>query len=141
MNGGSSQIQVVASGVQRLCQELGCDPSANEHRNIGHGSDAPNGLIANVRQLLEESKEREEQTMALQASVNGLLAIVREDARQSAKSREKMSQFHACKFTAVFTLLIDLLVAIEAVANLVDRQSKNQDQNLQALASSACFQL
>ena len=87
MNGGSHQIQAVAAGVQRLCQELGCDPSTDENPNIGNN---PDGLSANIRQLVEDGKKREEQTMALQASINGLLAIVREDVRQSAKSRENM---------------------------------------------------
>ena len=133
-NGGSHQIQAVAVGVQRLCQELGCDPSTDGNPNIGN---VRNGLTANIRQLVEDSKKREEQTMALQASINGLLAIVREDVRQSARSRGKMSQCYPFEGMVVLTVLIEPRLAIEAVANLVDRQSKDQDQSLQALASSA----
>ena len=91
VNSETSRIQVVASGVQQLCEELGC---SNEHTQPGVYSDVgrKTGLLVDIRQLLVENKNRDQHIEVLQAAVNGLVDGVHEDVRQNAEARNAMSK-------------------------------------------------
>ncbi|KAJ6593858.1 hypothetical protein B0H19DRAFT_37180 [Mycena capillaripes] len=67
VSGGTAQIQVVAAGVDKLCQELGCSP---EKGNI----------IAEIRQLIVDGQVKD-QTTALQGSINNLAALITSESR------------------------------------------------------------
>lgn len=58
------------------------------------GVSQPGGsLLADVRKLLTETKGREENSVALHASVNGLIAAVQEDLRKNAEARNVLSAY------------------------------------------------
>ncbi|KAJ7593917.1 hypothetical protein C8J56DRAFT_1160658 [Mycena floridula] len=71
VNHGTSQIQVMSGSVDRLCTELGCGPA--QERN-------PAGLAADIRDLAQEIKTREQSTAALQAAINNLAGSLNADA-------------------------------------------------------------
>ena len=98
MNHGTSQIDNVLAGVQHLCNELGPMPGTQTMQDVGAG-ESPDGqgsygLLSDVRSLLATSKEREGNTLALEASVNGLIAAVHDDLRRNAESRNTLSMYH-----------------------------------------------
>lgn len=83
---------MVALGVQRLCEELGCN---NEHpKSPGVLADVggKSGILADVQQLLLENKNRDQHIGALRAAVNGLADVVHEDVRQNTEARNAMSK-------------------------------------------------
>lgn len=88
MNNGTSQIQVVASGVEQLCQELGCVPRGT----LPDGEANVPGLLSNLRQLLVETQSRDQRAAVLQASVNSLAVTLDHDLRKHADSREAFSK-------------------------------------------------
>lgn len=88
MNHGTSQIETVAAGIQQLCAELGPVETVGEDgKPVAHGS-----LLSDVRQLLLESKGRDDSVVALHDSVNGLVVAVQEDLRQTAEVRNTFSE-------------------------------------------------
>ncbi|KAF7361932.1 hypothetical protein MVEN_00538200 [Mycena venus] len=68
VSGGTAQIQVVAAGVDKLCQQLGCS------------GERGTSILAEIRQLLIASQAKD-QTAALQASINNLAALMNSDSR------------------------------------------------------------
>jgi len=92
VNSETSQIQMVALSVQRLCDELGC---SNEHPKLpGVLADVgrKSGILADIQQLLLENKNRDQHIEALRAAVNGLTDVVHKDIRQNAEARNVMSK-------------------------------------------------
>lgn len=91
VNNGASQMQKVASGVQRLHEILGCTSEGAqslEVSSVGH----KNGLVSDIRQLLAENKDRDQRCEILQNAVNHLSDIVEEDIRQNAKAQNPNSE-------------------------------------------------
>ncbi|KAJ7647374.1 hypothetical protein FB45DRAFT_197586 [Roridomyces roridus] len=70
VSGGTAQIQVVAAGVEKLCQELGC---SDDGRN--------SNILAALRQFISEAQAREHSSTALQHSVNNLAALLGSETR------------------------------------------------------------
>ncbi|KAI0930195.1 hypothetical protein AcV5_006976 [Taiwanofungus camphoratus] len=114
VNHGTSQIESVAVGVQQLCRDLG---SVGEVQVTGEdGVSQPGGsLLADVRKLLTETKGREENSVALHASVNGLIAAVQEDLRKNAEARN--------------------VLTTESVVGLIDRQRQDHERMLRTLGT------
>ena len=71
MKDGTSRIETIASAVQEMHSEI---VHAGEEPDDNTGSSG--GLLANIRLLLTESKERDQSLAVLHASVNGLFAAV-----------------------------------------------------------------
>jgi hypothetical protein len=91
VNGRTSQIQVVAAGVQQLCEELGCNErkqAPGVYSDVGRNT----GLLAEIRQLLGENKNRDQNIEGLQVAVNGLVDVVHEDVRQNTEARNAASK-------------------------------------------------
>ncbi|KAI0630124.1 hypothetical protein C8Q77DRAFT_1136552 [Trametes polyzona] len=111
---GTSQIEGVAAGIQQLCQDLGPVPELQDAE--GEGEAPPGGsLLSDIRRLLVQHKEREEQAVTLHSSVNGLVAAVQEDMRRNAEARN--------------------LMTTESVVGMIDRQRQDQERMLRALAT------
>ncbi|KAF7376108.1 hypothetical protein MSAN_00025600 [Mycena sanguinolenta] len=64
VSGGTAQIQVVAAGVEKLCQQLGC--SGEKGHNV----------LAEIRQLIVDSQAINDQTALLQASIDNLATLI-----------------------------------------------------------------
>lgn len=77
VSNGTSQIQAVVTGVEQLCKELGSGPEAP-----GAPPFDGNPLLREIRQLLLESRGRDQTASALQASMNNLIALFDADSRQ-----------------------------------------------------------
>ena len=95
---GTSQIEGVAAGIQQLCRDLGPIHDPQDHLDVPEGEDPPppqGGLLSDVRQLLVQNKEREQNAADLHTSVNGLLAAVQEDLRKNAEARHLLSTYQA----------------------------------------------
>ncbi|KAI0821687.1 hypothetical protein BC628DRAFT_1422497 [Trametes gibbosa] len=111
---GTSQIESVAVGVQQLCQELG--PLQELQDAQADGEAAPKGnLLSDIRRLLVEHQEREENAATLHSSVNGLVFTVQEDMRRNAEARN--------------------MLTTESVVGMIDRQRQDQERMLRALAT------
>ncbi|KAI0334998.1 hypothetical protein GY45DRAFT_1351095 [Cubamyces sp. BRFM 1775] len=111
---GTSQIEGMAAGVQQLCKDLGPVPELQDAEEEGDA--APSGsLLSDIRRFLVQSTEREENTVALHTSVNGLVAAVQEDLRRNAEARN--------------------LLTTESVVGMIDRQRQDQERMLRALAT------
>jgi len=94
----------MSAGVQQLCRDLGPitelnDAPAGEGSESGESNEGqppppPSGnLLSDIRRLLVENKARDDDSNALQASVNGLIAAVQEDLRRNAEARNMLSTF------------------------------------------------
>ena len=83
---------MVASGVQQLCEELGCSNERLQLPGVYSDVGDKKGLLADIRQLLVENKNRDQHIEVLQAAVNGLVDVVHEDVRQNAEARDAMSE-------------------------------------------------
>ncbi|RPD75328.1 hypothetical protein L226DRAFT_534890 [Lentinus tigrinus ALCF2SS1-7] len=114
---GTSQIEGVAAGVQQLCRDLGPITELQDSEGASADGDAPPGsnLLSDIRRLLIENKEREQNTANLHASVNGLMAAVQEDMRHSAETRN--------------------MLTTESVIGVIDRQHQDQERLLKVLAT------
>ena len=93
MNHGTSQIDNVLAGVQHLCKELGTIPESQAMQNLASGGTeevhdpTTSNLVSDVRKLVAASEEREDNAVALEASVNGLIAAVHEDLQHNLEAR------------------------------------------------------
>lgn len=81
-------MQIVASGIQRLHEVIGCTNEGPQSPDTGRR----NGLLSDLRRLREENKYRDERSEMLQVSVNHLIDIVNEDVRQNAETRNDSSE-------------------------------------------------
>ncbi|KIP11595.1 hypothetical protein PHLGIDRAFT_457132 [Phlebiopsis gigantea 11061_1 CR5-6] len=109
---GTSQIESVAAGVQHLCKELGPAEAVS-----ADGQPLPQegvGLLAEVRQLLAESRQRGDHVGTLQMSVEGLAAAVHESI-QAAEARNQLPT--------------------DTMSVLVEQQRQSQEYMLKALAT------
>ncbi|KAH9859073.1 hypothetical protein C2E23DRAFT_855733 [Lenzites betulinus] len=111
---GTSQIEGVAAGVQQLCQELG---PVQGSQVVGADGETPaqGNLLSDIRRLLVQHQEREENAVTLNSSVNGLVAAVQEDMRRNAEARN--------------------LLTTESVVGMIDRQRQDQERMLRTLAT------
>ncbi|KAI0779348.1 hypothetical protein C8Q74DRAFT_1350002 [Fomes fomentarius] len=116
---GTSQIDGVAADVQQLCRELAPIPELQDDPDAaqeGQEGESPSGsLLSDIRRLLVQNREREQNTAELHASVNGLMAAVQEELRQTAEVRSVMSP--------------------ESVIGMIDQQRQHQEGLLKALAT------
>ncbi|KAJ6586879.1 hypothetical protein DFH09DRAFT_1359374 [Mycena vulgaris] len=78
VSGGTAQIQVVAAGVEKLCQELGFF----EENNLSGGTN----VTAAIRQFAMDGHARDQSAAALQLSVNNLAALIASESRNSFAS-------------------------------------------------------
>ncbi|THH31346.1 hypothetical protein EUX98_g2854 [Antrodiella citrinella] len=120
VNHGTSQIDNVLAGVQHLCKELGPIPELQVMQNVSHGegrgpSQESSNLLSDIRRLLVTSQEREGNTLALEASVNGLVAAVHEELRRGAESRNTLTT--------------------ESIVGLIERHRQDQERLLRNVAS------
>ncbi|KAH9951555.1 hypothetical protein B0H21DRAFT_880399 [Amylocystis lapponica] len=112
VNHGTSHMENVAAGVQQLCKGLG----PLEIQPPGEDGEAqPGGLLGEVRRLLAETKSRDDNSVALHTSVNGLLGAVQEDLRRNADTRN--------------------VLTTESVAGLIDQQRQDHERMLRDLAN------
>ncbi|KAL4252806.1 hypothetical protein ABKN59_005406 [Abortiporus biennis] len=133
VNHGTSQIEQVAAGMQHLCKELGpipeiqppvvtelCDIGSGGAEASEEGAEAPapapgGNLLSDIRRLLVDNKERENDTAVLQASVNGLIAAVQEDLRRNSESRN--------------------MLTTESIVGLIERHRNDQERLLRSVAA------
>ncbi|TCD66723.1 hypothetical protein EIP91_001016 [Steccherinum ochraceum] len=120
VNHGTSQIDNVLAGVQHLCNQLGPVPEVQVMQDVGPDGapqplQEPPNLLSDVRSLLTVSKEREGNTLALEASVNGLVAVVHEELRRNAESRNALTT--------------------ESIVALIERHRQDQERLLRNVAS------
>ena len=73
----------MSAGVQHLCQELGSSQAIGEDGQPLH---TPGGVLADIKQMLVASKAQGDNVLALEGSVNGLMAAVQENM-QVAEAR------------------------------------------------------
>ncbi|CCL99099.1 uncharacterized protein FIBRA_01113 [Fibroporia radiculosa] len=114
VNHGTSQIETVAAGIHQLCQDLGYASDVQELANEGEPKSSGN-LLADIRQLLIQNRDREENSATLHASVNGLIAAVQEDLRKNAEARN--------------------MLTTESVVGLIDRQRLDHERMLRTLGT------
>jgi hypothetical protein len=81
---------MVESGIQRLFEELGCSDEQAQSPIVHSDLGCKGGLLADMRQLLEGNKHRDQHIEALHAAVNGLVNVVHEDVRQNTEARSSM---------------------------------------------------
>ncbi|KAI1795657.1 hypothetical protein LXA43DRAFT_881482 [Ganoderma leucocontextum] len=115
---GTSQIEGVAAGIQQLCRDLGPIHDPQDQVDVPEGEEPPppqGGLLSDIRLLLVQNQEREQNAAGLHQSVNGLLAAVQEDLRKNAEARH--------------------LLTTESVIGMIDRQRQDQERMLKALAT------
>ncbi|GLB37676.1 hypothetical protein LshimejAT787_0407270 [Lyophyllum shimeji] len=101
VNNGTSQISNISAGVDQLCRDLG---------SVEGGS----SVLADIRQLALATAARDQSSAALQASVDGLLAMLQEQAAASN---------------------------IASIASLVDRQRQDHEGLLRALATEISVEI
>lgn len=114
VNHGVSQIESVTAGVQQLCKDLGPVPEMQEQNEEGD-SQRGSSLLTHIRKLLVEIKGREDNSVVLHASVNGLIAAVQEDLKQNAEARNTLTT--------------------ESLVGLIDRQRQDHERMLRALGT------
>ncbi len=87
----------MAAGIQQLCRDLGPIHDPQNQLEFPEGEEPPpqGGLLFDVKRLLVQNKEREQNAADLHASVNGLLAAVQEDLRKNAEARHMLSTYQA----------------------------------------------
>ncbi|KAJ6475323.1 hypothetical protein C8R47DRAFT_1076053 [Mycena vitilis] len=107
VSGGTAQIGVVAAGVNRLCQELGLEKDQT--------------ILAEMRQLIVDGQAKD-QTKALQASINNLVALIASESRTLGTNQ----------FKGLLNFLL-FHVAPHSVASLVDQQRQDQETLFRAL--------
>ncbi|KAI0705100.1 hypothetical protein C8T65DRAFT_830644 [Cerioporus squamosus] len=112
---GTSQIEGVAAGVQQLCRDLGPLKGGEEAPGEGDAPQPGTNLLSDIRRLLMENQERDQNAANLHASVNGLIAAVQDDMRHSAETRN--------------------ILTTESVMGVIDRQHQDQERLLKALAT------
>ncbi|KAH8107754.1 hypothetical protein BXZ70DRAFT_9418 [Cristinia sonorae] len=122
VNHGTSQIDQVLAGVNHLRKELGPLPDMQTMQDLSSSNNAgdsqqehPSNLLSEIRHLLVASRNREGNTLALEASVNGLVAAVQEDLRRGAESRNAMTT--------------------ESIVGLIERHRQDQERLLRNVAS------
>ncbi|KZT10708.1 uncharacterized protein LAESUDRAFT_346053 [Laetiporus sulphureus 93-53] len=115
VNHGTSHIESVAAGIQQLCKDLGPIPELAESAE-GEEPRSSGTLLGDIRRLLIENQSREEQSTALHASVNGLIAAVQEDLRKNAEARN--------------------MLTTESVVGLIDRQRQDHERMLRTLGTA-----
>lgn len=128
VNHGTSQIDNVAAGVQQLCTELGPRQAVDQDgQPVQQAS-----LLSDIRQLLVENKDREDNVAALHGSVNVLMAAVQDDLRQGAEIRNGLStslgSFRGLRHANLH------LPDHEAIVNMIAHQRQDQENMLRALA-------
>ena len=80
MNNGTSQIQSLATNIDQLCKELGCNtqqrqlcaPCPPENGRVG----GPPTLLTDIRQLVSGMQARDQNFASLQTAVHGLLDVL-----------------------------------------------------------------
>lgn len=77
--------------MQQLCKDLGPVPEMQEQNEDGDCQQG-SSLLTHIRKLLVETKSREDNSVVLHASVNGLIAAVQEDLKQNAEARYTLSK-------------------------------------------------
>ena len=92
---GAAQIQAVGVGVNKVCQELGISNGLIDTTIEGSEAqhDEPRAtIIGSIRELLADTKTREQDSMNLQTAINGLIAALNEDMRKNAEMRNAYSE-------------------------------------------------
>lgn len=114
MNNGTSHIHELVASVDQLSQDLGC------------GSQQGASNLSDLRQLVLSMQTRDQNTVALQASVDSLTVKLNGDAgtasSTSSDSCEKAAQF-------------DIHLAVEIIAGIIDRQRQDQERLFRGLTS------
>lgn len=116
--------------MQQLCKDLG--PRENS-REDGEAQPESGGLLEQVRKLLTETRSREDDSATLHETMHGLIATVQEDLRKNTEAQSAISK---CIFNSGL-LFVDLCVATESVAGLIDRQRQDHEQLLRGVAIGA----
>ncbi|KAG5647048.1 hypothetical protein DXG03_001418 [Asterophora parasitica] len=68
VNNGTSQIQILSNGVNQLC------------RDLGSGEEGGSAVLADLRKLALSTAARDQSSVALQASIDGLSAMLNEQS-------------------------------------------------------------
>lgn len=80
MNNGTSQIQGLATNIDQLCKELGCNTQHQQQSGVPRppedGSSGPPTLLTDIRQLVLGMQARDQNFASLQTAVHGLLDVL-----------------------------------------------------------------
>lgn len=76
MNDGTSQIQGLATNVDRLCKDLGCNTQQQQSGTPCPLEDDSPTLLTDIRQLVLETQARDQNFASLQIAVHGLLDVL-----------------------------------------------------------------
>ncbi|KDQ57452.1 hypothetical protein JAAARDRAFT_265172 [Jaapia argillacea MUCL 33604] len=111
VNHGVSQMQSTVESVEGLRQDLGLHPGIRDENAC-----APTEtIVGHISRLVDESRERVDDTRTLQASVHGLIVAVNEHLRMNAESRNSLNT--------------------ESIVALIERQRQEQERMLRGLAA------
>ncbi|KAF8813861.1 hypothetical protein BYT27DRAFT_7180635 [Phlegmacium glaucopus] len=106
VNNGTSQIQGLATNIDQLCKELGCNTQQQSGVPRPPG-DGPPTLLTDIRQLVLGMQVRDQNFASLQTAVHGLLDVL------SASNAQKGADTHA-------------------IAGLIDQQRRDQEMLFRA---------
>ena len=114
MNNGTSHIHEIVASVDQLSKDLGC------------GSQQGASNLSDLRQLVLAMQTRDQNIVALQASVDSLTVKLNGDAGTASSMfselREKAAQF-------------DIPLAVEIISDMIDRQRQDQERLFRGLTN------
>lgn len=90
-------------------------------------------LLQGVRKLIADNQRRDRDSAHLLTTMNGLTAALNEDMRKNAEMRNAYSKYINIIFAVVS--LIRYILATESVLGVIERQRRDQERMLRALAN------
>ena len=133
VNGSTVQFGAIAEDVQRLCKALGNVDNDLEEGDANFDPTARTmTLLQGVRKLITDNQRRDRDSAHLLTTMNGLAAALSEDMRKNAEMRNAYSTSRpyicGCKPDRY-------ILATESVLGAIERQRRDQERMLRALAS------
>ena len=126
MNNGTSQIQGLATNIDLVCKEFGCNSQQQQSGAPCPPADnnSPPTLLTDIRQLVLGMQARDQNFASLQTAVHALLDVL------SASHAQKGAGMLLSKKSNIWLMFF---TDSQAIAGLIDRQRRDQEMLFRAL--------